>query len=91
MLCTLQYLIGYLSHFKQVVTFVQHYLMHHSAQASSIAMRGMMGCLSPEYLVLTLTECIASFFAASQSLKRVDISGYYKSDQEAMSLIGFLK
>ena len=38
-----------------------------------------------------MTECIASFFAASQTLKRVDISGYYKNVQEAMSLIGSLK
>ena len=39
----------------------------------------------------SMTECIASFFAASQALKRVDISGYYKNVQEAMSLIGSLK
>ena len=39
----------------------------------------------------SMTECVASFFTASQKLKSVDISEYYKSNEEAETLICSLK
>ena len=39
----------------------------------------------------SMTECVASFFAASQKLKDVDISDYCESNQEAETLICSLK
>ena len=39
----------------------------------------------------SMTECIESFFAASEKLKSVNILEYYQNDQEAQTLIGSMK
>ena len=39
----------------------------------------------------SMTECVASFLAASEKLKSVDIGGYCDNSQEALLLVSSLK
>ena len=39
----------------------------------------------------SMTECIASFFAASENLKDVDVSHYIESNQEAVTIARALR